>query len=143
MNLQLLRKHINLFVSDSKKNPNKFKQYWDERIELISYYQKYDATKILEMTEEHIFEYISKLWAMLIWGNKHYKVDKILLENGLTVFKDELAQLLWGNESIVDKWDHLRTTIKGMGPAMNSEILCHTHPTEYLLWNKRAYVGLD
>ena len=30
-----------------------------------------------------------------------------------------------------------------MGPAMMSEILCHTHPDECMLWNRRAYIALD
>jgi hypothetical protein len=30
-----------------------------------------------------------------------------------------------------------------MGPAMISEILCKTHPEQYMLWNRRAYIGLN
>jgi hypothetical protein len=30
-----------------------------------------------------------------------------------------------------------------MGPAMISEILCKTHPDDFILWNRRAYVGLN
>jgi len=30
------------------------------------------------MNEEDLYEYISKLWAMLIWGNKHYVVEKLV-----------------------------------------------------------------
>ena len=45
------------------------------------------------MSEEDVFDYISKLWAMLIWGNKHYRVDKILEENGFDNFKSRLADL--------------------------------------------------
>jgi hypothetical protein len=34
-------------------------------------------------------------------------------------------------------------TVKGIGPAMMSEMLCHTHPEKYMLWNRRAYVALN
>jgi hypothetical protein len=30
-----------------------------------------------------------------------------------------------------------------MGPAMISEILCKTHPDDYMLWNRRAYIALN
>lgn len=142
MDLKLLRDHLTKYVEHMKSDPEKFKKDLDERKERITYYQSWTADKILKMTEEDFYDYLSKLWAMLIWGNKHYKVDKILYENGLVVF-EELAQLIWGNKSIVDKWDLFRKNIKGMGPAMISEILCHTHPSEYMLWNRRAYVGLN
>src|SRR3546814_7548056 len=30
-----------------------------------------------------------------------------------------------------------------MGPAMMSELLSHVHPQSCLLWNRRAYVGMN
>ena len=95
------------------------------------------------MTEEDIYQYLSKLWAMLIWGNKHYVVDKIIEENGLENFRRYLADLVWGPQDITERWDNFRSGIKGMGPAMISEILCKTHPNDFMLWNRRAYVGLN
>ena len=94
------------------------------------------------MSEEDVYEYLSKLWAMLIWGNKHYVVDKIITENGLDNFRNRLAELVWGEQDIALRWDSFRKHIKGMGPAMISEILCKTHPDRYFLWNRRAYVAL-
>ena len=143
MNKSLLRKHILRFVSDSKKNKGKFDQDFNERKELINYYQSLKEDKILTMTEDDIYKYLSKLWAMLIWGNKHYVVDKIIEDNGLQNFRKNLAKLVWGSQDIADKWDDFRIGIKGMGPAMISEILCKTHPNDYMLWNRRAYVGLN
>ncbi|MBI4184146.1 MAG: hypothetical protein HY521_09135 [Proteobacteria bacterium] len=94
------------------------------------------------MSEGDLYEYIAKLWAMLIWGNKKYVVDKLVQEHGLKKVKDELAELVWGETSTEQRWDRFRSAIKGIGPAMISEILCHSHPEEYMLWNRRAYVGL-
>jgi hypothetical protein len=143
MNRELLKKHVGQFVLDATNNPEKFDKDFKERTALVHYYQSVTEEKILSMQEEDIYEYISKLWAMLIWGNKHYVVDKLIEGNGLDKFKRQLADLVWGRKDIIGRWDHFRSEIKGMGPAMISEILCKTHPTEYMLWNRRAYVGLN
>ena len=143
MNKDLLKKHISNFVEDSKKDKVKFTEHFRERKELVNYYQSFHKEKIVSMTEEDIYQYLSKLWAMLIWGNKHYVVDKIIENNGLENFKEKLAMLVWGSEDIAKRWDDFRSEIKGMGPAMISEILCKTHPDDFMLWNRRAYVGLD
>ncbi|KAB8192529.1 hypothetical protein FKV24_007155 [Lysobacter maris] len=95
------------------------------------------------MSEEQLLEYLSKLWAMLIWGNKQYVVDKLLAGHGLAVVREEIACLLWSDAPIAARWERFRGRIKGMGPAMMSELLSHVHPQSYLLWNRRAYVGLD
>ncbi|MQY64751.1 MAG: hypothetical protein GH143_10705 [Calditrichaeota bacterium] len=79
---------------------------------------------------------------MLIWGNKQYVVDKIISDNGFHIFTKELAELVRGNEWVDKRWDRFRKEIKGIGPASASEILCHTHPEECAIWNRRAYVGL-
>jgi len=143
MNMDLLKKHLKDFISDSKKQPEKFSDDLKERLSLIEYYQLFTRDKILSMTEEDVYQYLSKLWAMLIWGNKHYVVDKIIENNSLKNFREHLADLVWGENGIDAKWDNFRKHIKGMGPAMMSEILCKTHPEEFILWNRRAYVGLN
>ena len=94
MNKDLLKKYIHEFISDSKENSEKFNQDWKERLALISYYQSFTKDKMLKMTEEDIFEYISKLWAMLIWGNKHYVVDKLIESNSLPHFRKLLIELV-------------------------------------------------
>lgn len=143
MNHSLLRKHIQKFVQASKKDPHEFNQHLKERLDFTTYYQQFTHDRILAMTPEETYEYISRLWAMLIWGNKHYVVDKIIEDNGLSNFRKHLANLVWGDREIAERWDSFRSEIKGMGPAMISEILCKTHPDEFMLWNRRAYVGLN
>ena len=80
---------------------------------------------------------------MLIWGNKHYVVDKIIEQNGLENFRNNLCDLVWGESDIEVRWDSFRQNIKGMGPAMISEILCKTYPDDFMLWSRRVYVGLN
>lgn len=67
----------------------------EEREEIVKYYQSYDKNKILSMTKEDIYEYLSKLWAMLLWGNKHYKIDKIIEDNRFENFK-KILQICYG-----------------------------------------------
>ncbi len=143
MNTNLLKKHIDDFLRKYKNNPKKFVDDLQERSELVSYYQSFSKEKILNIDKDDIYEYISKLWAMLIWGNKHYVIDKIIDENGIDNFRKHLADLIWGHNDIEKRWDIFRTEIKGMGPAMISEILCKTHPNEYMLWSRRIFVGLN
>lgn len=143
MNKSLLKKHIKNYIVETKTNKDKFVEDLNERHELIKYYQSFGMKKILSMNEDDISQYLSKLWAMLIWGNKQYVVDKIIEDNGLKNFRKNLAELVWGSRDIAERWDSFRVEIKGMGPAMISEILCKTHPNEFMLWNRRAYVGLN
>jgi len=142
MDTTLLKKLISEFISDSKKDPITYNKELTERLQLTEYYKSFTDNRILAMTEEDIYRYISQLWAMQIWGNKHYVVDKIIGDNGLQNFTKSLADLIWGSQDISERWDSFRKEVKGMGPAMISEILCKTHPNDYMLWNRRAYVGL-
>lgn len=132
MNTNLLKNHIADFIKKHKSDTSKYQDDIIERKDFINYYRSFTKDKILRMNEEEIYEYLSKLWAMLIWGNKHYVVDKLIEDNGLDKFRQSLADLVWGNHDIVDRWNLFRTEIKGMGPAMISEILCKTHPNDYI-----------
>jgi hypothetical protein len=138
MNKQLLTQHINQYKKSQTKNKEQSLDGIEERKTRISFYQSYTKEKILSMTEEDFYEYLSKLWAMLIWGNKQYVVDKIINDNGFNNLRKQLANLLWSSEPIEKRWDTFRKEIKGFGPAMLSELLCHAHPNEYMIWNKKA-----
>ena len=88
------------------------------------------------MTEDESLEYISKLWSMLIWGNKKYVVDKLIADNGFVALKKQLAELLYGTRSIEKRWDVFLKSVKGMGPATMSELLTYANPQEYVIFNK-------
>ena len=143
MDRKLLKEHIDKFLEDERRDPPKFEQDIRERTDLTAYYRKFSRDRILGMSIEDIYDYLSRLWAMRMWGNKHYVVDKILENNGLDAFRQSLADLVWAEVDIAPRWDAFRANIKGMGPAMISEILCKTHPDDYMLWNRRAYVALN
>lgn len=143
MDKQLLIKHLQSFIKKLNHEPEKLKSDEEERNKRIVYYQSWTKARILNMDHGDLLEYLSKLWAMLIWGNKQYVVDKLIEDNGFEKFKEELANLIWSEEDIESRWNRATKNIKGFGPAMQSELLCHVFPDKYILWNRRAYVGLD
>jgi hypothetical protein len=140
---ELLKNHIKDYLKKLKDNPQLSVDDLNERRERIAYYQSWTAERFKQMTTEEFTEYIAKLWAMRIWGNKQYVVDKLIEDNGFPAIVNQFSELVWSDKPIAERWDKFLKTVKGVGPAMISEILCHTHPEKYMLWNRRAYVALD
>jgi hypothetical protein len=143
MKNQLLSKHIKDYLAKQKANPTTFNADLKERKDRSAYYQSWTVERLRLMTEDDLAAYVSQIWAMRIWGNKQYVVDKLIQDHGLPKVREELAALVWSDQPIEKRWDAFRNSIKGFGPAMMSEILCHTHPDRFMLWNRRAYVALD
>ena len=136
MNVQKLNAVISSFLKKQKLNYIYYEEHWTERMERRNYYQSFTEAKLLEMTEEDFFEYISKLWSMLIWGNKKYVVDKLIADNGFDALKKQLAELLYGTSPIEKRWDLFLKSVKGMGPATISELLTYSNPQEYVIFNQ-------
>ena len=143
MDTSLLKKHISKYIQQIESDKIGYQRDKKERFERSEYYKSWTPEKLIHMTEEQFYDFIAKLWAMLIWGNKRYVVDKLIQEHSFDDVKDNIAELIWGGEPIRERWNNFRSNIKGMGPAMMSEILCHVHPKDYMIWNRRAYVGLE
>lgn len=146
MNKELLNKHIEDYLNKIKANGAI--DGIEERKEREQYYQSFDYNKVINMDGEDFYEYIGQLWAMLIWGNKKYKVDQLIEDNGFDVLKKKIAELLYGSNTIETRWDTFRKEVKGFGPAMMSELLCYVHPDKCMLWNRTAvtafqYLGID
>ena len=136
MNTQKLNAAITEFIKKKKSNAAYYEENWSERKERKDYYRSFSKDKLIAMTEEEFLEYISKLWSMLIWGNKKYVVDKLIGDNGFDHLKMQLAELLYGTSSIENRWDLFLKSIKGMGPATISELLTYINPQEYVIFNK-------
>src|SRR5918997_5921113 len=77
LNFELLRKHIGAWKAKLSEDPGRAARDSQQRADRVAYYRAHDAHKIRAMTAEEFYFYISKLWAMLIWGNKKYVVDKL------------------------------------------------------------------
>ena len=136
MNTQKLKPAIAEFAEKKKSNVAYYQENWVERKERREYYQSFTGDKLIAMTEDEFLEYISKLWSMLIWGNKKYVVDKLIADNGFSTLKKQLVELLYGTSSIEKRWDDFLKSIKGMGPATISELLTYANPQEYAIFNK-------
>lgn len=136
MNITKLSSAVSAFSKKSKGNAAYYEDNWTERRERKKYYQSFTKDKLLAMTEDEFLEYISKLWSMLIWGNKKYVVDKMIADNGFAALKKQLAELLFGTNPIEKRWDVFLKSVKGMGPATISELLTYVDPQEYVILNK-------
>jgi hypothetical protein len=143
MNTQLLKQHISTYKKWLNSNNEQAHQEQIKRRSLSSKYQAYTKDRILSVTKEDIYEYIAPLWAMLIWGNKQYVINKLIDDNGLEQIRKQLANFVWGADKLEIRWDEFRKKVKGMGPAMMSELLCKTHPKDCMLWNRRALVAFN
>ncbi len=141
MNIQKLKNAITEFSKNRKNNSAYYEENWAERKERKGYYQSFTKNKLIDMTEDEFYEYISKLWSMLIWGNKKYVVDKLIADNGFSSLKKHLAELLYGSAKIESRWDTFLKSIKGMGPATISELLTYANPDEYVIFNKTTILG--
>lgn len=89
MNKTILQSHINSFLNSAKNEPVQQQKDIKERKEHITFYQGYDASKLKDLDSDGIYIYLSKLWAMRIWGNKHYKIDQVIEDE-----RDEASQKL-------------------------------------------------
>ena len=136
MNKNKLSSAIAQFISKKGSHAAYYEENWLERKERRDYYQSFTKDKLIAMTEEAFLEYVSKLWSMLIWGNKKYVVDKLIADNGFVALKKQLADLLYGTSAIEKRWDVFSKSIKGMGPATISELLTYANPQEYVILNK-------
>ena len=135
MNQIKLSSAIDESLKKRKANAAYYEENWSERKERKEYYQSFTRDRLLAMTEDQFLEYVSKLWSMLIWGNKKYVVDKMIADNGFTALKNRLAELLYGTTPIEKRWDVFLKSIKGMGPATISELLTYVNPHEYAIFN--------
>lgn len=136
MNKEKLKSAIQSYMSKKKTNEAYYEENWAERKERKDYYQSFDKDKLLSMNEDAFLEYISKLWSMLIWGNKKYVVDKLIADNGFENVKKQLVELLYGSAVIEKRWDAFIKNVKGLGPATISELLTYVNPQEYVIFNK-------
>lgn len=136
MNTQKLNLAISEYIEKKKSNAAYYEENWSERKDRKAYYQSFTKDRLLAMSEDEFLEYISKLWSMLIWGNKKYVVDKLIADNGFITLKKQLAELLYGTKPIENRWDSFIKYVKGMGPATISELLTYSNPEEYVIFNR-------
>ncbi|WP_295913997.1 hypothetical protein [uncultured Alistipes sp.] len=143
MDSNQLIKALTVFRTWFKANKAQATAEQKEREHLAECTQSFTKERLLNMSETDFFEYIAPLWAMAMWGNKHYQVDNVIEANGMPLLREQFSNLLYGQSSLEKRWDEFRSKIKGVGPAIMSELLCKTYPDKYLLWNKKTYNGFS
>lgn len=87
MDKQKLAAAISAYTKKKAANAAYYSDNWKERSERKLYYQSFTEAKLLAMTEDELLAYISKLWSMLIWGNKKYVVDKLIADNSVISYQ--------------------------------------------------------
>ena len=147
MDEQKLKYAIDAFVRKQRDNASYFENSQNDRKERKEYYQSFTRDKLESMTEEEFLTYNSKLWSLLMWGNKKYVVNKLIRDNGFSFIKRQLAELLYGSDPIEKRWDVFLKSVKGMGAATISELLSYTDPQDYIVFNKTtilcySYLGI-
>lgn len=114
---------------------------FNERHAMCKEMQSYTKKRLQSLSEEEFFNLIAPLWAMRMWGNKKYYLDNVIESNGIDLIREQLVNLFYGRASIENRWDEFREKIKGLGPAIISELLNKFNPNEFILWNKKSLTG--
>lgn len=148
MKMDILNDAIKSFVKKMNDGTEHYDNDWVERKERCERYSKVDEATLANMGLDDFYEYMGKLWAMMIWGNKKYYIDKLIDDNGFVELKDALVTMLYGNEPIEKRWDEFMNSIKGVGPATVSELLTYVHPKECAIMNSSTikslrYLGIE
>ncbi|MCJ7577006.1 MAG: hypothetical protein MUO91_00985 [candidate division Zixibacteria bacterium] len=114
----------------------KWRKERDERKKL--YFTLRSKNYIKKLTEEEFRIVIKALWASNFWGNKDWLVNRILERNGgIEKIRESLSDLLHGEDPLHKRYDNFRQSIKGIGPAMLTEIMAFVVPKEYCIWNEK------
>lgn len=128
---------------------DKAKKWGQERKNRIELYAKLLNKKAIDkLTEVELGQILRGLWANAGWTNKAYPADRVLKSNDVSLLKSELKNLLWGDQTLEQRYERFRNTVKGLGPAGRTEIMAFVNPKECGLWNERAReairkLGLD
>ncbi len=97
MNQKLLNETIGSYKSWLKDNDDGSA----ERAERVGYYRSFDKDKLLSADEDEFVEYIGKLWASNMYGNKHYLVNKMIeSNNGFKNLLKLIAEFIYGEGDI-------------------------------------------
>lgn len=123
------------YLALQAEDPIQFTSDIQERNERAAAYRSYDAKVISSFDEDDFVEYLGKLWALRMWGNKRYKVLEIIENTGIQTLKTSLINLLFGSNPIAERWDSFLGNVNGLGYAAASELLCYANPAEYMIYN--------
>lgn len=140
MNQKLLNETIGSYKSWLKDNDDGSA----ERAERVGYYRSFDKDKLLSADEDEFVEYIGKLWASNMYGNKHYLVNKMIeSNNGFKNLLKLIAEFIYGEGDIASRWDNFYKECKFFGPSSMSELLGYIYPNDFALMNSQVLKALS
>ena len=103
MNEQKLTKYLASYKEWLTKNPSVANEAKQEQMETQQKTHAFTKERLLSLSEDDLFEYLSPLWAMAMWGNKHYQIDNIIEANGIELLRKQFANLIDGEADIESK----------------------------------------
>ena len=95
------------------------------------------------LTEPDFRKIIASLYAFIGWRNKDYVANRVLADKDVEVIKSELRRLLYGKGPFSERYDHFAKNVRGLGPAVLTEILAFFNPLEYGIWNEKSRRALE
>ncbi|GEM_PF-4875845 len=86
---------------------------------------------------------LSSLWAVQFWSDVEGRVEKIVEENGVERLRRAFLGLLYGDGSVGERLDSFLGSVRGLGIAAATEILCFHDPSKYPMWNRRVFEAIE
>jgi len=141
-NTQKLKKALEKFKKYSKEE--RFLKDVKERTRRKNFFKSLIEDVLnRNMLDELVFGgMIKNLWSAMLWSNKDYLVNNIIVHNGLEKLKKEIYGLIEKNKPIGERYERFVNSVKYMGPSMVTEILCHLEPQSAGIWNDKARKAL-
>lgn len=139
---------IESFIEDFKKYPKTESGVKEKnnRIEMHRLFSEYLNERTIDDLDENCYLYITrKMWASAAFRNRP---NRVLQQYRLEKIKSELKLLLYGVNSVSERFDNFIENIDGFGPAYASEFLFWVKPEEYWVYNRRVrnfleYLGIE
>jgi hypothetical protein len=142
---EIQKRNISKYIQSFKKY-QKTKNYQEDvkdRKEREEFFSRITKEKFLSLNEFEFGEIIAKLWAMRLWTNKEYPVQRMISDKGFDHLKSELSSLLFSESANIEKnFDRASKNIKFLGPASLTELMCYFNPKFYGIWNEKARTSL-
>lgn len=138
---EIQKNNLTQYIQSFKKY-SKTKGYQEDvndRKQREEFFSKITKEKFLLLNEFDFGEIIAKLWAMRLWTNKDYQIQRMISDKGFDHLKSELATLLFSDPANFEKNFNLASkNIKFLGPASLTELMCYFNPKSYGIWNEKA-----
>lgn len=94
--------------------------------------------KIDKLNKDGVVEILQYSWAVDLWSDYPYKAFEVIEKNTIKKFRKELKDLLYGKDTLGERFDNFKRNIKGLGAYYITEILAFIYPTECFLWNRKT-----